>query len=602
MSLPPAFLDELRSRLPVSEIVGQRVRLTRAGREHKGLCPFHKEKTPSFTVNDDKGFFHCFGCGAHGDIIGFAMQHDHLAFMDAVEQLAGQAGLQVPAPSAHAQAEAAQRKGLHELAETACRFFEDQFAGGAAKFARDYALRRGLDAGAIKEFRLGYAPPDATGLIDHLTAAGFDEAAIDSVGLIRRPDDGRPAYAFFRNRLIFPVTDRRDRVVAFGARLLQGDGPKYVNSPDSPIFHKGQMLYGMARAQKAAGRGHGIIVAEGYMDVIALVRSGFAGAVAPLGTAITEDQIRLLWRLTETPVLCFDGDDAGRRAAWRAVERLLPLLQPDKTARIAFLPDGEDPDSLLARQGRAGMKEVLSAAMALADLVWRHELPAHALDSPEGRAGLRAGLDRQAERISDPTVRRFYLQEFRNRLDAAFPWRGGGRRGAGATRSIVAPGVRPGRPKPAMLNRAKVLLATIVNHPDLFADVEEALAMIDVGDAALNELRQDIVSALSAEPTLDSDALCAHLTAHGHKSVLAQLKSAGMMEAVPFAKRSAPLDEALRGWLGVLAYRDEGRIREELRQARGDLARDATPRNLERVRQLEAQALQSSGDLDAGGG
>lgn len=602
MSLPPSFLDELRARLPVSEVVGQRVRLTRAGREHKGLCPFHKEKSPSFTVNDDKGFFHCFGCGAHGDIIGFVMQHDQMAFMEAVEQLAGQAGLHVPAPSPQASAEEARRKGLNELVECACQFFQDQLADRSGQQARDYLDRRGLDTGSIAKFRLGYAPSDSGALIGHLKAAGFDEEAILAVGLARRPDDGRAPYAFFRNRLMFPVADRRDRVVAFGARLLQGDGPKYINSPDSPIFHKGQMLYGMAGARQAAGKGHGIIVAEGYMDVIALVREGFAGAVAPLGTAVTEDQIRLLWRLTETPVLCFDGDDAGRRAAWRAVERLLPMLQPDKSARIAFLPDGEDPDSLLNRQGRQGMKDVLGATLSVADLVWRQELTAHALDTPEGRAGLRAGLDRQAQRIEDEAVRQFYRQDLRNRLEQAFPWRGGGRRGSKPGKPFETPGARPRRPRSAVLNRATAMLATIVNHPALFAEVEEDLAMVDIADRALDAMRRDIVSSLSADAELDSDGLCAHLTAHGHESVLMQLLSAKMMAAAPFARRAAPLEDARRGWRGIVAYRDEGRVLDELRRARGDLAREATQRNLERVKQLEAQATRISDDLDGTGG
>ncbi|MEM7442948.1 MAG: DNA primase [Pseudomonadota bacterium] len=601
MSLPPSFLDDLRTRLPVSDIVGQRVRLTKAGREHKGLCPFHKEKTPSFTVNDDKGFFHCFGCGAHGDIIGFVMQHDRLGFMEAVEQLAAQAGMQVPEQSPEASAVAERRKGLHELVEGACKFFQGRLSDDVGAQARDYLTRRGIDKEAAAEFRLGYAPANSRALIDHLAAAGFDEHAIETVGLMRRPDDGRAPYTFFRNRLIFPVTDRRDRVIAFGARLLEGDGPKYINSPDSPIFHKGQSLYNVAKARLAAGRGHGIIVAEGYMDVIALVRAGFAGAVAPLGTAVTEEQIGLLWRMTKSPVLCFDGDEAGRRAAWRAVERLLPKLQPDKTARIAFLPDGEDPDSLLARQGRQGMKDVLGGALGVADLVWRQELTAHALDTPEGRAGLRSGLEAYANRIEDQSVRQFYRQDFQNRIDQAFPWRGGGNRNRFDRRMQATPGARPRRPRSAIVNRAAMLLATVVNHPALFSDIEEDLAMIEIADRALDAMRRDIVSSLSADPALDSDGLRAHLTAHGHQPVLAQLLSAKVMEAVPFARRSASLDDARRGWLAIVAFRDEERVLDELRRARGDLARNATPQNQERVKQLEAQVKRASIDLDGAG-
>ena len=598
MTLPPAFLDELRTRLPVSEIVGQRVRLTRAGREHKGLCPFHKEKTPSFTVNDDKGFFHCFGCGAHGDIIGFVMQHDHLAFMDAVEQLASQAGMQVPAPDPRATAEAERRKGLHDLVENACAFFQDALEAAPGRSARDYLRGRGLDGETARRFRLGYAPAESGALIKHLKDAGYEDAAIEAVGLSRRPDDGRAPYSFFRNRLMFPVSDRRDRVVAFGGRLLDGDGPKYINSPDGPIFHKGQMLYGLARANKAAGRGHRVIVAEGYMDVIALVRAGFEGAVAPLGTAVTEDQLRLLWRLADTPTLCFDGDEAGRRAAWRAIERLLPMLQPDKTARIAFLPDGEDPDSLIAAQGRQAMKDVLGATVTVADLVWRQELTAHALETPEGRAGLRAGLNRQADRIGDQTVRDYYRKDFAARLEEAFPWRPGGRRRSNASAPAGPSGVRPRRPRPAGLTRAHAMLATILNHPALFAEVDEDLGTVEIADRQLDALRGDIILSLSSDPALDSNALSAHLTAHGHRSALAQLTSNRMMQAVPFARRSASLDEARRGWRGVVDYQDQRRILDELRRAKGDLAREATPRNAERVKQLEAQATSFFGDLD----
>lgn len=334
------------------------------------------------------------------------------------------------------------------------------------------------------------------------------------------------------------------------------------------------------------------------MDVIALVRAGFEGAVAPLGTAVTEDQLRLLWRLTDTPTLCFDGDDAGRRAAWRAIERLLPMLQPDKTARIAFLPDGEDPDSLIAAQGRQAMKDVLGATVTVADLVWRQELTAHALETPEGRAGLRAGLNRQADRIGDQTVRDYYRKDFAARLEEAFPWRPGGRRRSSTSAPAGPSGVRPRRPRPAGLTRAHAMLATILNHPALFAEVDEDLGTVEIADRQLDALRGDIILSLSSDPALDSNALSAHLTAHGHRSALAQLTSNRMMQAVPFARRSASLDEARRGWRGVVDYQDQRRILDELRRAKGDLAREATPRNAERVKQLEAQATSFFGDLD----
>ena len=297
MTLPPQFLDELRARLPISAVVGKRIRLIRAGREHKACCPFHNEKTPSFTVNDQKGFFHCFGCGAHGDVIGFVMQHDRLPFMEAVEQLAAEAGLEVPKPSPQDRERQERQRGLHDLVEAAARFFQAQLGAPGGRMARDYLAGRGLDEEMIARFRLGYAPTDSRALIRALTEQGFEVPAMIEAGLARQPEDGRAPYAFFRHRVMFPVTDRRGRAVAFGGRILEGDGPKYINSPDTPLFHKGRMLYALAQAARAIADGQPAIIVEGYLDVIALHQAGFAGAVAPLGTALTEDQVALLWRL-----------------------------------------------------------------------------------------------------------------------------------------------------------------------------------------------------------------------------------------------------------------------------------------------------------------
>ncbi|TSD84271.1 DNA primase, partial [Mycobacterium sp. KBS0706] len=292
MSLPPGFLEELRTRLQVSDVVGKRVPLQRSTKgEFKACCPFHKEKTPSFTVNDQKGFFYCFGCGATGDVISFVMQHDRLSFMEAIETLASQAGLEVPKAAPEDRARFERQKTLYDVVESACAFFEAELRGAGGRAARDYLKGRGLDGDTISRFRLGFAPAEAGKLIRHLRGQGFQDAMIEEVGLARRPDDGRDLYSFFRNRVIFPVADRRGRTVAFGGRIMEGDGPKYINSPDNPLFHKGNLLYGMSRARQAASQGQTVIVAEGYMDVIALVRAGFEAAVAPLGTALTEEQI-----------------------------------------------------------------------------------------------------------------------------------------------------------------------------------------------------------------------------------------------------------------------------------------------------------------------
>ncbi|MFM2043251.1 MAG: putative primase, catalytic core, partial [Pseudomonadota bacterium] len=420
MALPPQFLEELRSRLGLSDVVGKRIRLQRAGREFKSPCPFHKEKTPSFYVNDSKGFFHCFGCGAHGDVIGFVMRHDNLSFMEAVELLAGEAGLQVPKASPQERQKFEQQKTLFDLIERACRHYEGALRGPQGRGAYEYLRSRGLDDDSMARFRLGYAPQDGGPLRSELLGAGFGEAQLIEAGLFKQPDDGRTPYAFFRHRVLFPVSDRRGRVVAFGGRILDGSGPKYINSADNPLFHKGHLLYGMSRARQAAADGQTLIVTEGYMDVISCVQAGFGGAVAPLGTALTETQIQELWKLApegrRVPVLCFDGDNAGRRAAQRAVERILPLLLPDHSARVAFLPEKEDPDSLIRSGGPGAFQIVLDRARSLADVLFDMEAEGRDLSQADARAGLEAALKERCAQIQHPGVRRAYDQDMRDRL------------------------------------------------------------------------------------------------------------------------------------------------------------------------------------------
>ncbi|MEQ8701402.1 MAG: DNA primase, partial [Bauldia litoralis] len=317
MNFTTQFLDELRNRLPVSDLVGRRVKLRKHGREHTGLCPFHNEKSPSFTVNDDKGFFHCFGCGAHGDVIGFAMQTEGLTFPEAVEKLAGMAGLQIPRETPEERARAQRARSLHDANEAAAKWFEKQLRGAQGREALDYLHRRGLSEATIASFRLGYAPDSRDGLKSALMSDGFEEAQLLEAGLLVKPEDGRASYDRFRGRVIFPINDRRGRPIAFGGRIL-GDGkPKYLNTSDTPLFHKGRTLYALDRAREAMRETPEVIVTEGYMDVIALWQAGFKGAVAPLGTAVTETQIEELWRLAPEPIPCLDGDEAGRRAAAR---------------------------------------------------------------------------------------------------------------------------------------------------------------------------------------------------------------------------------------------------------------------------------------------
>ncbi len=599
MPLPPDFLDELRSRVPVSEVVGARVRLTRAGHEFKGLCPFHKEKSPSFTVNDQKGFYHCFGCGAHGDAISFLREHDNLPFMEAVEQLAARAGLAVPQPTPEEQARFERQRGLHDLTEAACTFFQASLRKPAGRAALAYLRDRGLDDEALALFRLGYAPADGQALLSALKADGFELESMIEVGLARQPEDGRSPYAFFRNRVMFPVEDRRGRVVAFGGRILEGDGPKYINSPDHALFHKGQLLYGLARARKTAHQGHGVVVAEGYMDVIALVRAGFQAAVAPLGTALTEAQLKELWKIAKTPVLCFDGDEAGRRAAWRAADRALPMLEPDQSIRIAYLPAGEDPDTLIAGGGMAAMRSVLEAALPLSDVLWQRALMVQKTDTPEGRAGLKVALGREAARIVDPTVRDFYRSEFDSRVDAAFPQRP--RRFFGQDR-LAARSADRRHPAPLptrqISDKAAVipLLTAVVNHPALFDDIAENLGELSFGDRSLDALKSEVVTLLTNHPELGSDDLRHQLADSGHGTTLERISSQEVYGRATYVRPSKPLQEVLLKWRDTWRRLLKKRLESEARLAFEQYQRDPTDENWARAKSYQRELLEAGND------
>mgnify|MGYP003393453178 CR=1 FL=1 len=494
MMLPPSLLEEIRNRLPVSEVVGKHVRLIRAGREFKGVCPFHHEKSPSFYVNDDKQFYHCFGCGAHGDVITFMMRQSGMSFPDAVENLASQAGLSLPQADPKQREIYDRQKSWGQLLERAARFFQQQLQTPQGKTGLDYFYRRGLTDDAIERFRLGFAPADAKALIAALKDEGFTEPTMLEIGLIKKSDNSNDYYSFFRNRIIFPVGDRRGNIVGFGARLLSGDGPKYINSPDHPLFHKGRLLYGISRARAAIQQNQPLIVVEGYMDVIAAVEAGYIGAVAPLGTALTEEQMLSLWKLLPkiedravnhdySPILCFDGDAAGQRAATRAIERALPLINPAQTLRIAFMPLGEDPDSLLQRSGKLALQSVLDQAKPLIDVVWESGLQGRRLQTPEDKAMFRAALQRQTRLIADHDLRQLYEHDIKDRLHNLFSYKkeqqyqaGFGRRKSKFPppdlRPVTAAARRP--PQPGDMQE-RIILATLANHPDLMSEFGEDL-------------------------------------------------------------------------------------------------------------------------------
>src|SRR5262252_806173 len=402
MRFPPQFLDDLRVRLPVSEVVGKRVRLKKAGREWKGLSPFNKERTPSFFVNDQKGFYHDFSSGKHGDIFDFVKDTEGVTFPEAVERLAAMAGLSVPKMSEEAEAQEHRRRTLHDVVELAAKFFEATLASRAGAKARGYLADRGLDPATQLKFRIGYAPPDRFALKEHLGALGISNEDMIEAGLLIAGDDIPLPYDRFRDRVMFPISDFAGRVIAFGGRALEKDVPaKYLNSPETPLFHKGATLYNGAAARTAAHQGARVIAVEGYVDVIAMVSAGYPATVAPLGTALTEEQLALIWRMADEPVLCFDGDAAGRRAAYRAADLALPLLRPGKSLLFALLPEGQDPDDLVRAGGREAVEEVLGAARPLADMLWLRESEAGGFETPERRAALEARLSTLCASIGD---------------------------------------------------------------------------------------------------------------------------------------------------------------------------------------------------------
>ncbi|TXL69515.1 DNA primase [Vineibacter terrae] len=514
MAFPPNFLDELRNRITLSELVGRRVVLKRKGREHAGLCPFHNEKTPSFWVNDQKAFFHCFGCGAHGDAIGFAMRIDNLSFPEAVERLAGEAGLEVPETTPHERERAKAVATLHQVTETATIWFEQQLRMPGGKPGLDYLRGRGLGEDTITRFRLGFAPDNREALQAALRRTGATDRQLVDTGLVIQPEDGgRAPYDRFRGRVMFPIHDRRGRIIAFGGRIIGAGEPKYLNSPETELFHKGDNLYCLHLAREAAAKGRPVIVAEGYMDVIALHVAGFDGAVAPLGTALTESQIALLWRYADEPYLCFDGDNAGRRAATRAAERALPLLKPGKSLRFVTLPPSHDPDSLIRDHGPAAFEACLKQARPLVDIVWDLETAGQPMDTPERSASVAAALQQRAASIGDPIVRGYYQDALRKRL-----WElrrsgngaGGGRRparGDPRVRRSPAPGGRSRFdagppawfPDGAALRvaaqdldvgrRERVLLGAILARPAWLHDLAEEIAALPLSRSDLDRLR-----------------------------------------------------------------------------------------------------------------
>lgn len=609
----PRFLDEIRARLSLSELIGKRIKLARAGREFKGCCPFHKEKTPSFYVNDDKQFYHCFGCGAHGDVVGFTMQHDNLSFPEAVEMLAAQAGLEVPKSSVAERQKAKEEKDLYSLLEETTKFFETNLFKGQNQDAHNYVKDRGMSDDFIAAYRIGYAPEDGREIIQHLKTQQFTTEQMVEAGVARLSKRDQSPYAFFRDRIIFPVADKRGRVVAFGGRVLPehirpqayANGqkpPKYINSSDSSLFHKGQMLYGEAHAKQAASDGEDIIVVEGYVDVIACAKAGFKGAVAPLGTALTEEQILVLWKMIPSqlkmPILCFDGDNAGRRAAERAVDRVLPHLKPDQSIKLAFLPQGEDPDSLIKVKGKKVFREILNGAMPLVEFIWQMEIAGRKLETPEERAGLSKSLYARINLISDRTVQHYYKEAIKARVQDKFAIKRNNNRNDykrgnkdWKTKSNAAVGIGVIKKPVSSIGNIEpvILLATMVNHPALFNDMEEKFCNMTLRDDALDRIRQEIIMTLEDETELDMFDLKGHLRGCGYGSDLNRVLNNSVYTHAGFARPSADIDAARNGWTETWEFMIKKQRQYELQAAATALSDDMSEENYARWQSLYQQ-------------
>jgi DNA primase len=626
MRFTSQFLDELKARLPVSEVVGRRIRLVRAGREYKGLSPFNKEKTPSFFVNDQKQAWFDFSSGKNGSIFDFVMESEGVSFPEAVERLAQMAGMPLPKVSREDEARDARRKTLHDVVELAAKFFQDTLASRAGAKARGYLADRGLDPAGQLKFRLGYAPGERYALKEHLGSQGIPVEDMIETGLLISGDDIPVPFDRFRDRVMFPITDLRGRVIAFGGRALEKDAQaKYLNSPETPLFHKGATLYNIAAARQAARDGAQVIAVEGYIDVIAMVTAGFPATVAPLGTALTEDQLALLWKMADEPLLCFDGDSAGLRAAYRAVDLAMPRLKPGKSLKFALLPQGQDPDDLVRSGGRDAVSDIIGAARPLADMLWARETEGHSFDTPERRAALEARVNAVTTTVADDAVRRYYRQDFARRLSNFFapaqaprrePRAGGNwreRRNADwqrpvASRSagravpyvvvsqqLASSPVHRG-PRTAIPRREALILQTALNYPWLLHDHLEELASLEFRHPDAERLKGALIDIAAHAATLDPEALKAELVSRNLIEAMERIAASITTSSVWGARPEAAPDDVLVTWSQLVAlHRQWHSLIKELKDAEQALGQDASEANYLRLRDVKARLSRIEG-------
>jgi DNA primase len=595
MSLSTAFLDELRARTTLSSVIMPSVKLIRAGREWKACCPFHNEKTPSFTVNDDKGFYHCFGCGAHGDAIRFLTDNRGMPFMDAVKELAAKAGMEVPAPDPQARERAERTATLTDVMGDVAKWYAEQLQGIGGADAREYLKRRGIEQATIQRFGIGLAPDSRSALKRSLDKLGEDRLV--ETGMLIKPDEG-DTYDRFRGRLMIPIRDARGRVIAFGGRILGEGEPKYLNSPDTPLFDKGRTLYNIDRASPASRAAKRLIVVEGYMDVIALDRAGIAEVVAPNGTAVTEAQLERMWRLDPSPIMCFDGDSAGKKAAIRVALRALPLIGPDRTLRFVELPAGQDPDDVIRSGGREAFEVLLEKPEPLDARLWRHELDAEPLSTPEAWAGLKERLIAHASTIGHADLGRIYREDWLNRFYEL-------RRPAGAApfqpqrRSGTFRNGRFQPPPPPVGSKARAIASTgidaptaralilgFANYPEELPAHCEQLASLPISDKGTAQIRDEMVNAAFSGTTLDNNALHTILGGDG-----ATGGKGPRAMGFSFTRRDSDPDRArsdLAAAVEIIAAAEE--VEKALEDATERLKRDFTDEALkEQQRLIQAQ-------------
>lgn len=623
MRFSDGFLSEIRDRVPISAVVGQRVtwdrkKLNIPRGDFWACCPFHGEKSPSFHCEDRKGRYHCFGCGVSGDHFRFLTELDGLSFPEAVERIAEMAGVPMPARDAQEERRERERASLHDVMELATKFFEDQLQTSDGARARAYLRDRALAPATQQSFRLGYAPDSRNALKEFLASKGIEKAQMEACGLTVF-EDVPVSYDRFRDRIMFPIPDSRGRIIAFGGRAMSAEiSAKYLNSPETELFHKGNVLYNFARARKALQKGGTVIAVEGYMDVIALAQAGFENVVAPLGTALTENQLGLLWRMSGEPVLCFDGDKAGLKAAYRAADMVLPLVEPGHTARFALLPEGQDPDDLVKAEGPEAFRTVLTAAKPLADLVWMRETSAGVFDTPERRAELEKTLRELTSRVKDESVRYHYQQEMRERVLSFFGNQRGRKQGQGAPGKgtfnkggergqwnkgggAVAAGrlaVSDSLTRSAMVKRAggilplreAALVVALVNHPALIEENFDHVERLDLTNPELRQLHAVLIDAM------------AHHEANNRDQVIGQIARAGCTEiwdkAVALIRRArqwtalndAAIEDARDAFAQTLhLHRSARTLHKELKQAEAALATDPTDENYRHLVEVQAQ-------------